>query len=188
MQSFQTYIAELNKTYEFRVKIAGVEPKGEVLDRIRSALDTYQVENISTPKRLPIQEHREFPKFGPCECYLLEVTVAYPTTTAQMTQIIATRGQIDPVCLHVYTKDQLEQEDMVQERINNQGAVLAEPELKTPAQGDIAGQGRVSSLMKELSARTYEFAAKSEATGKTTNDIPLNTKSVLKPNTTPRGK
>jgi hypothetical protein len=188
MQSFQTYIAELNKTYEFRVKIAGVEPKGEVLDRIRAALDTYQVENISTPKRLPIQEHREFPKFGPCECYLLEVTVAYPTTTAQMTQIIATRGQIDPCCLHVYTKDQLEQEDMVQERIDNQGAVLAEPELKTPAQGDIAGQGRVSSLMKELSARTHEFAAKSEADGKTTNDIPQNTKSVLKPNTTPRGK
>lgn len=188
MQSFQTYIAELNKTYEFRVKIAGVEPKGEVLDRIRAALDTYQVENISTPKRLPIQEHREFPKFGPCECYLLEVAVAYPTTTAQMTQTIATRGQIDPCCLHVYTKDQLEQEDMVQERIDNQGAVLTEPEYKTEAQGDVAGQGRVSSLMKELSARTYEFAAKSEADGKTTNDTPQNTKSVLKPNTTPRGK
>ena len=188
MQSFQTYVAQLNKVYEFRVKIAGVEPTGEVMDRIRSALDTYQVENISTPKRLPIQEHREFPKWGPCECYLMEVSVAYPTTTAQMAQIISTRGQIDPECICVYTRDQMEQEDMVQERIDNQGAVLAEPEYKTEAQGDIAGQGRVSSLMKELSARTYEFAAKSEADGKTTNDIPQNTKSVLKPNTTPRGK
>jgi len=188
MQSFQTYIAQLNKVYEFRVKIAGLEPTGEVMDRIRSALDTYQVENISTPKRLPIQEHREFPKWGPCECYLMEVSVAYPTTTAQMRQIIATRGQIDPECICVYTRDQMEQEDMVQERIDNQGPVLTEPEYKTEAQGDIAGQGRVSSLMKELSARTYEFAAKSEADGKTTNDIPQNTKSVLKPNTTPRGK
>jgi len=188
MQSFQTYIAQLNKVYEFRVKIAGLEPTGEVMDRIRSALDTYQVENISTPKRLPIQEHREFPKWGPCECYLMEVSVAYPTTTAQMRQIIATRGQIDPECICVYTRDQMEQEDMVQERIDNQGPVLTEPEYKTEAQGNIAGQGRVSSLMKELSASTYEFAAKSEADGKTTNDIPQNTKSVLKPNTTPRGK
>ncbi len=188
MKAFQSYIAELNKLYEFKVKIAGVDPKGEVFERIKNALDAFQVETISNPKRLPIQEHREFPKLGPCECHLIEVALQYPTTTDQVRQLVTSRAMIDPACVCVYTKDQHEQEDMVQERIDTQGPVLTEPELKTEAAGDIAGQGRVSSLMKELSARTYEFAAKPEGKPQTTVQLPQNNNSVLKQNKTPRGK
>lgn len=188
MKAFQSYIAELNKLYEFKVKIAGVDPKGEIFERIKNALDAYQVDTISSPKRLPIQEHREFPKLGPCECYLIEVTLQYPTTSDQVRQLVTSRAMIDPAGVCVYTKDQHEQEDMVQERIDNQGPVLSEPDLKTEAAADIAGQPRVASLIKELESRKYEFAAKSDATGKTTNDTPQNTKSVLKPNTSKRGQ
>jgi len=188
MKAFQSYIAELNKLYEFKVKIAGVNPKGEVFERIKNALDAYQVETISNPKSLPIQEHRDFPKLGPCECYLIEVALQYPTTPDQVRQLVSSRAMIDPTCVCVYTKGQHEQEDMVQERIDNQGPVLSEPELKTEAQGDVAGQARVSSLMKELSARTYEFAAKPETKPETTNQLPQNNNSVLKANKTPRGK
>ena len=187
MKAFQTYIAELNTAYTFRVKIAGVEPTGEVFDRIKNALEAYQVENITTPKRMPIQEHREFPKLGPCECYVMEVTVKYPTTPVQIRQLIGTRAMIDPTCLCVYNEDTAAQEDAVQERINNQGAVLTEPEMKTDA-APVAGQALVDSFLKELETRKYEFAAKSEANDKTTNEVPQNTKSIVKPNTTPRGK
>ena len=187
MKAFQTYIAELNTAYTFRVKIAGVEPTGEVFDRIKNALDTYQVESISKPKRMPIQEHREFPKLGPCECYIMEVTVKYPTNPTQIRQTIGARAMIDPTCLCVYNEDTAAQEDAVQERIDNQGAVLTEPEMKTEDK-PVAGQELVSSFLKELESRKYEFAAKSEADGKTTDSIPQNTKSILKPNTTPRGK
>ncbi len=34
MKPFQQYIADLNHVYEYRVKIAGVDPKGEVMERI----------------------------------------------------------------------------------------------------------------------------------------------------------
>jgi hypothetical protein len=187
MKTFQTYIAELNTAYTFRVKIAGVEPTGEVFERIKNALDTYQIESISKPKRMPIQEHREFPKLGPCECYVMEVTVKYPTTPVQIRQVIGARAMIDPTCLCVYNEDTAAQEDAVQERIDNQGAVLTEPEMKTDA-APVAGQELVSSFLKELETRKYEFAAKSEANDKTTNEVPQNTKSIVKPNTTPRGK
>jgi hypothetical protein len=187
MKTFQTYIAELNTAYTFRVKIAGVEPTGEVFERIKNALEAYQIESISKPKRMPIQEHREFPKLGPCECYVMEVTVKYPTTPVQIRQVIGTRAMIDPTCLCVYNEDTAAQEDAVQERIDNQGAVLTEPEMKTDA-APVAGQELVSSFLKELETRKYEFAAKSEANDKTTNEVPQNTKSIVKPNTTPRGK
>ena len=187
MKAFQTYIAELNTAYTFRVKIAGVEPTGDVLDRIKNALDTYQVESISKPKRMPIQEHREFPKLGPCECYLIEVTVKYPTTPVQIRQVIGARAMIDPTCLCVYNEDTAAQEDAVQERIDNQGAVLTEPDMKTEAAPEY-GEKLVGSFLKELETRKYEIAGTEKADGKTTNDIPQNTKSIVKPNTTPRGK
>ena len=188
MKAFQSYIAELNKLYEFKVKIAGVNPKGEVFERIKNALDAYQVETISNPKSLPIQEHRDFPKLGPCECYLIEVSLQYPTTPDQIRQLVTSRAMIDPTCVCVYTKNQHEQEDMVQERIDSQGAVLAEPDLKAEAVGDVAGQARVTGLLKELESRKYEFAAKTDAKGQTTDEIPQNNNSVLKVNKTPRGK
>lgn len=193
MKAFQSYIAGLNKLYEFKVKIAGVNPKGEVFERIKNALDSYQVETISNPKSLPIQEHRDFPKLGPCECYLIEVALQYPTTPDQLRQLVSSRAMIDPTCVCVYTKNQHEQEDMVQERIDSQGPVLTEPELKTEnaqdsAGRDLAGLGRISWLLKELESRKYEFAAKGDTKSQTAKEIPQNTKSVLKPNTTPRGK
>ena len=187
MKAFQTYIAELNTPYKFRVKIAGVNPAGKVLDHIKNALDTYQLESISNPKSLPIQEHRDFPKMGPCECYLLEVTVNYPVTPAQLRSIIAARGLLNEECVCVYNEDTMAQEEAVQERIDGQGPVLTH-DYKTEPQGDIAGQPRVDSLIKELSSRTYEFAAKPEAKPKTSIQLPQNNQSVLKPNTTPRGK
>ena len=194
MKTFQTYIAELNTAYTFRVKIAGIEPTGEVFDRIKNALETYQVESISKPKRMPIQEHREFPKLGPCECYMMEVTIKYPTNSSQLRQIISTRAMIDPTCLCVYNEDTAAQEDAVQERINKQGAVLTEPDMKSE-DAPAYGEKLIGSFLKELETRKYEIAGNDKTdgktvvtTGKTTNDIPQNTKSIVKPNTTPRGK
>jgi hypothetical protein len=70
MKSFQSYVFELNKPYEFRIKLATIEPKGEVMEQIKNALNTFQLESISAVKSLPIQEHREFPKYGACECLI----------------------------------------------------------------------------------------------------------------------
>jgi hypothetical protein len=60
MKPFQSYIFELNKPYEFRIKIATVNPKGEVMDKIKHALETFQLESVSPVKSLPIMEHVEF--------------------------------------------------------------------------------------------------------------------------------
>jgi hypothetical protein len=46
----------------------------------------------------------------------------------------------------------------------------------------------VSSFLKELESRKYEIAGTEKADGKTTDSLPQNNTSVLKPNKTPRGK
>ena len=181
LKTFQEYFATFNKNYDYTVKIAGTNPKGEVMERIKNALDAYQVETVSTPKSLPIQEHREFPKMGACECWIFEVTVGYPTTPEQLRQLIKERASINPDCVCVWPKNQYEfNEEFEAFGKDHEGSLLEQPELKAaPGGQELAGQSRRDSLLKELTARTYEFAKDSGEAGKTTNETPGSTKSPV---------
>ena len=94
MKPFQSYIFEINKPGEFRIKLANIDPK-TVMEQIKNALNTWQLESVSAVKSLPIQEHREFPQWGPCECWQFDVKLAYPTTSIAVRQTIKERAQIN---------------------------------------------------------------------------------------------
>lgn len=175
MKPFQTYIYELNKPSEFRIKLAGVNPKGEVMDRIKNALEAFQLESVSAVKSLPIQEHREFPQWGgPCECWQFDIKVAYPTTAMAMRQTIKERAQINPDWICVRNLNEAEYTDEAEARgKDHTGALLDETELKDePGAQELAGQSRIGSLLKELESRQFEFAQDSNEAGKTTNETP----------------
>ena len=167
MKPFQSYIAELNKPYEFRIKLATVNPKGEVMDRIKAALETYQLESVSAVKSLPIQEHREFPQWGPCECWMFDIKVAYPTTVPQIRQTIKERAQLNPdwiVVRNLHEAEATEEAEMAGK--DHEGALLDETELKdAPGAQELVGQSRIGSLIRELESRKHEFAATEKATG-----------------------
>ena len=194
MKNYQQYVFELNKTYEYQVKIAGTNPQGEVMERIKNALNAYQVETVSNPKSMPIQEHREFPKMGACECWIFEVTIKYPTTSQQLRQMIKERAGINADCVCVWPKNQYEfNEEFEAYGKDHEGALLDQPELKAAEGGqELVGQARSTGLLKELGARTYEFAAKSEADGKvmdvspTASNSPVGSTQVKLP-TPPKG-
>ena len=175
MKPFQTYIYELSKPSEFRIKLAGVNPKGEVMERIKNALEAFQLESVSAVKSLPIQEHREFPQWGgPCECWQFDIKVAYPTTAMVMRQTIKERAQINPDWICVRNLNEAEYTDTAEARgKDHTGALLDETELKADEGGqELAGQVRIGSLLKELESRQFEFAQDSNEAGKTTNDLP----------------
>lgn len=180
MENFQKYFYESSKLFEFRIKIANVDLTPEVVENIKNAIDAYQVETMGKPKRLPIQEHKEFGKLGPCECHVIDVAVKYPTIVEQIRQLVINRAQINPDCVCVYTKDQAAQVDAVQERIDGQGPVLETPELTADAGGqELVGEKRNISLLKELETRKYEIEGAEKADGKTTNDLPQGTASPV---------
>lgn len=182
MKSFQTYIYETKKTFEFRIKIANYDLNKEAQERIKSALEAYQLESITTPKRMPIQEHRDFPSWGPCECYLIDAELGYPTVAEHLYQLIVERAGIKADCVRVYPKNQHEYTEEAEMRGQGQkGALLDNPELEADAvETDLAGQGRVDSLLKHLTTRKYEIAAKDSGTnGKSTNDLPQGTDSPI---------
>jgi len=181
MKPYQEYIASLNKVHEYKVKIAGTNPTGEVMERIKHAVDAYEVDTVTAPKSMPIQEHRDFPKMGPCECWTFEVAVKYPTTANQIRQLIKERAGINADCVCVYEKNAYEfNEEFEAHGKDHEGALLADPDLKDEAGAqDLVGQSRKDSLLKELGSRTYEFAAKEKTNSKTTNQEPTSAKSPV---------
>ena len=196
IKNFQSYYFESGKLFEFKIKIANCTVTNDIIDSIKNAIDAYQIETISKPKSLPIQEHREFGKLGPCECVIIDVAVRYPTICEQIRQLVINRAQINASCVYVYTNDQYLHEQEVEARIVSQGAdgpIIENPELKSePGAQDLVGQGRIASLIKELSAHqklntVYEingddtnadkvFQSKK---GETTNTAPMGDKSPV---------
>lgn len=166
MKPFQTYIAELNTPYEFRIKMATVNPN-DVMDRIKNALETYQLESVSAVKSIPIQEHKEFPQWGPCECWTFDIKVAYPVTVPQIRQTIKERAQLNPDWISVRNLNEAEFNDEAEAcGKDHKGALLDETELQdAPGAQELAGQSRIGSLLKELESRKFEFAATGETTG-----------------------
>ena len=175
LKPFQTYIYEINKPYEFRIKMAGVNPVGETMAKIKNALETYELESVSAVKSLPVQEHREFPKWGgPCECWTFDVKVAYPATAAVIHAVIKERAQVNSDWLSVRNLNEANgTEEAEAYGKDHTGALLDETELTAPEGQSFAGQSRVGSLLKELESRKFEFAQKSKESGKTTNDAPM---------------
>ena len=187
-QSFQNYFYNSKKLYEFRIRLANCDCSKELQEAIKNALDAYEVETITAPKRLPIQEHRDFGKLGPCGVHHIDVAVNYPTIAEQVRQLIINRAGVSSEKVCVYTLNQSLQEEMVDATIAAQGdggPIIENPELVAADQGDIAGQKRVDSLLKELSktkllSRAYDIDGtdttiggdKQPSYGKTTNDLP----------------
>ena len=66
MKTFATYYFETDKTYQFKVKLAGVEPTKETMDRIKNAVDVYQVESMGKAKPYTNQRTARVPQTRSC--------------------------------------------------------------------------------------------------------------------------
>ena len=193
MKSLHAYIAERNTNYEFRIKVAKQNPK-DIMEEIKNALDAYELVSVTAPKSLPVMEHREFPKWGACECWQFEATVAYPTTSVQIAQLLRERTGMQAEWVCVYGKQQAEQNDYAEAYgKDHEGALLLDGELKDVAGAqDLVGNRRKDSMLKELDAQSPKMTAlksneelvKTRSTertkaAQTTNQIPQGVKSPV---------
>ena len=179
MKSLNEYIAELNTTYTFRVKMAKQDPS-KMMEQIKSALETYELVSVTKPKSMPVMEHQEFPKWGACECWQFDVEVAYPTTTVQIEQILRERAGMSPEYVCVQTKDTAELTQAAEEAgKGHEGALLTDDSIMVdPGAQELVGQTRIDSMLKDLQKHSVPVAEKTAA-GKTTNDVPQGTTSPI---------
>lgn len=184
MKNLHAYIAERNTNYDFRIKVAKQNPK-EVMEEIKRALNAYELVSISQPKSLPVQEHREFPKHGACECWQFEATVAYPTTPPQIAQLLKERTGMNAEWVCVYGKQQADDNDAFESYgKDHTGALLTDSNLKDVAGAqELVGEKRIaglkSSLIKELDTKITEAEGEKTKKANTTNQLPQGTMSPV---------
>ena len=186
MKNFLQHLTESQKTYEFRIKIANIDP-AEQLDRLKNALEAYGLESLSAIKRIPIKANDiDFPSLENCQIYLMDAVLKYPCNDAQVRAIIADRGNFPAANVVVVPTGHPEEAwrwnlegNELREYVQGE-AVLDKPYEDNPA-GKAAGKtySEVGSLLKELSTAKVEIAGNDPADGKTTNELPQGNESPV---------
>ena len=87
MKNLAAYLAESEKTYDFKIKIAGIEMNNDALDRLEHSLKGFDVAKISKPNRLPIcDKPLDFPSFGPVEVSIITASLKIHVLTHKSEQ------------------------------------------------------------------------------------------------------
>lgn len=182
MKSFKSYLTESTKVYEFRIKLA-CEVDKETKDKLKAALEAYQLESFKDGKHLPIAEHIDFPQCGPTEVNVYEVALHYPVIDAQLRQLVHEKAGVPLSCIRVIPGYKTSPYEAMlageeQSKAWKAGdAVLAQEDMATEDAGDLVGDRRSSSLLKDLEeelkdTRQWLGAANVPPQAKDTNKLP----------------
>lgn len=190
MNNFINYLQQAQKTYEFKIKFANIDPT-DIKTMLENALNAYGLESLSAPKRLPIAENViDFPALKNCEMHLMDAVLTYPVTSETLRAIISERACVPASQIVVIPKNHPEELWR-----NNEGELREFKQGETaPHDYPVANEEQKSagkfyseagSLLKELKDATFdidgtdktdgaEHNPETVTTGKTLNDVPTN--------------
>ena len=191
MKNFLQHLTEVQKTYEFRIKIANIDPS-EKMDALESALNAYGLESLSKPKRLPIKENDiDFPNYNTVELYLLDAVLSYPCNDAQLRSIVSERAGYPVANIVVVPKNHPEEQrrwneddasDIKEYKQGDAELTKPYPEATVEQKAASKAYAGAETILKELTKPAkveIEGNDSTDASGKTTNDIPQDNKSPV---------
>lgn len=185
MKSFVNYLAESQRTYDYRIKVCGDLPT-DVMKQIRTKLDQFDPARIGDVKTTPVQAiPTDFPNFRNERVSMVDVSFRYPAVEPQIKQIAQLAG-LDPNRVCMQDKDYADSMVDEYERIESENKDLLKD---TDYPADTAEQ---RALKKDYSAEPHDHvvlknAYRSDFTvaggrtppAKTTNDLPIGAKSPM---------
>lgn len=150
MKSFAQFLTESKKTYKFKVRIAGDLPEN-CEDMIETALQKYELVNMSAGKKTPIVERPlDFPQLQNTEVTTYEVEVSYPTTGHVLERYLSETCKINHS--YIIVRGDGEPQEEYQETGNNEPyeALLNTEDMGGESAQNNVGANRVMDLLKEL--------------------------------------
>jgi hypothetical protein len=154
--TFEKFLTEAKKVYPFKIGIAGVLPE-KCEDMLKTCLEKYGVNNITSGKKTPIQERPlDFPQLQNMEVTYFETELNYPTTSQVLQEYLGQCCGIDQS--YIVVRNPMEPQEQYQEETQDGEYVakLTTPELESiDGQGEVAGN-RVMYLLKELETARKE--------------------------------
>ena len=164
MKTFKTYLTESDRTYNFRIKMANM-PEKEVIDKLETVLEKYELISISKAKKTPIQEHpMDFQTLNNAEVYIMDVELSYPSTADQLYHYISEVVGVPESHLVIINKDHPEEiarEEKAKESDDEYSSKLEDTEYKDGEKikaEDHSGDKYNENMLKKIETRKYEFA------------------------------
>jgi hypothetical protein len=192
MKNFQQYLAESERTYNYRIKIVG-DMGPDFVRQLEEKLAQFDVVKISRPKTTPVQlQPADFPKHSNDSVTSMDVEFRYPAIEPQIKQI-AQLLMMDPNRIIMLTTPHEDGMDSERERVAAQNKNL----LDTDYPADTAEQRALiadysapydqHAVLKNTYRSDFTVAGGKTPPAVTTNDLPMgNTSPMTKVKRPPR--
>jgi hypothetical protein len=185
MKPFAKYLAESERTYNYRIKIVGDVPTGFIKD-LESKMSQFDVVKMGSPKTAPVRKNiPDFPAFPNQPLTIVDVEFRYPAIEPQIKQLAQLLG-MDPNRI-VMNTDAYEQslDDENKKILDQNKDLLDTPEYpKDDAQQralkkDYATGPYDHAVLKNAYRSKFTIAGEKTPPAKTTNELPQGVKSPM---------
>ena len=185
MNTLAKYLAESEKTYQYRIKVVGDVPEG-FFKELKNKCAQFDIAKMSDPKTAPVRKQiPDFPAFPNQAMTIVDVEFRYPAVEPQIKQLAQLLG-LDPNRIVMSTANHEDGLNVENAKILDQNKDL----LKDTDYPEDDAQQRA--LKKDYSAEPHNHVVQKNAyrsdftvaggktpAAKTTNDLPQGVKSPM---------
>ena len=183
MKPFSKYLAESERTYDYRIKFCG-KVSDDLLRQLKTKLDQFDPVRMSDPRTTPVQKiPTDFPNFKNDSVTMFDVSFRYPAIEPQVKQIMQILG-FDPNRVVMTTRDH--SDSLVDEysKIEKENKdLIKDPEYpantaeQKALKKDYGVEAHDHVVLKNQYRSDFTVAGGKTPAAKTTNDLPQGTTS-----------
>ena len=185
MKKFHHYLAESERTYDYRIKILGDVPPTFIKD-LEQKLEQFDIVKMSGKKTTPVQRLlKDFPNEENDMVTSVDVSFRYPAIEPQIQQLAQLLG-FSPNRIRLLTQPYVNSIDNEISEINTQNKdLLADTDYPAPnaeqqaLKKDYSGDPYKHAVLQNAYRSDFTVAGGKTPPAKTTNDIKQDTKSPM---------
>jgi len=185
MKKFHHYLAESERTYDYRIKILGDVPPTFVKD-LEQKLQQFDIVKMSGKKTTPVQRLlKDFPNEENDMVTSVDVSFRYPAIEPQIQQLAQLLG-FNPNRIRLLTQPYVDSIDNEISEINTQNKdLIADTDYPAPnaeqqaLKKDYSGDPYKHAVLQNAYRSDFTVAGGKTPPAKTTNDIKQDTKSPM---------
>ena len=185
MKNFQQYLAESERTYNYRIKIVG-EVAPDFVKQLEEKLKQFDPVKIGKPKTTPVQlKPADFPKHSNDSVTSMDVEFRYPAIEPQIKQI-AQLLFLDPNRIIMLTTPHEDGMDSERKKVEAENKnLLTDTDYPAPdaeqkaLSADYSAPYDEHAVLKNAYRSDFTVAGGKTPKAETTNDLPMGTSSPM---------
>jgi hypothetical protein len=184
MKPFAKYLAESERTYNYRIKVVGDVPDG-FFKELRDKCAQFDVVKMSDAKSTPVRRViPDFPAFPNQPMKIVDVEFKYPAIEPQIKQLAQLLG-LDPNRIVMMATPYEESLDIESQKIEDENKDLLDSPYPAPdaeqraLKKDYATGPYDHAVLKNAYRSNFTIAGEKTPPAKTTNELPMGNKSPM---------